>query len=290
MNRTNNLYYFYRVLKWRLIGDRSPIVAALKITQRCNLSCKHCIWKNRITQDLPLSNWKDIIDDLYRQGVASIAIEGGEPTLRNDASKIVDYINSKNMISIFVTNGTRDISSIDPHAFAVSIDGTKNTHDKIRGNGVFHKMMSILKKNRDKRIVSLTTISKINAEEIEPMCKFFSQTDFVYRSWFHFAYPYSDIQVPTLNTKERMKIANKIIKLKKRYPKILNSTSYLEMVGRQKKCYPWLFRYVTADGKQQHSCMVKNIEKEDCSKCDLGTYGELSRTYEFKGIASLTES
>jgi MoaA/NifB/PqqE/SkfB family radical SAM enzyme len=270
------------MFKWRLLGDRSPIVAAIKITQRCNLRCKHCTWKNRITKDLSLSEWKDIIDDLHRQGVTTIAIEGGEPTLHNDVSRIVDYINSKNMYSIFVTNGTQDISFIDPDVFWVSIDGMKNTHDKIRGNGVFLKMISILKKNRDKKMISLTTISKTNAEDLEPMCKFFSQADFLYGSWFHFAYPYSDIEITTLNAKERIKIAQKIIELKKKYPKIMNSTSYLETVGRQKKCYPWLLVNITDDGKQQHGCMVKYIEKENCSKCDMGCYGELSRTYEFK--------
>jgi hypothetical protein len=85
-----------------------------------------------------------------------------------------------------------------------------------------------------------------------------------------------------LDTEERREIAEKMIGLKKKYPKLMNSVSYLKTVGKEKKCYPWLLVVVTANGKQEHGCMVRHIEKEDCSKCDMGCYGEISRLYESK--------
>ena len=74
MHRKNAFYLYYRMFKWKILKDKSPIAAAIKITQRCNLRCKHCPWQNRITDDLPLDKWKDIIDDLYGQGVVAVVI------------------------------------------------------------------------------------------------------------------------------------------------------------------------------------------------------------------------
>ena len=37
-----------------------------------------------------------------------------------------------------------------------------------------------------------------------------------------------------------------------------------------------------ANGKQRNDCMIRHIEKDDCSKCDMCCYGELSRIYEMK--------
>jgi len=282
MNQKNRFYYYYRILKWRIIKDRSPIGAAIKITQRCNLKCKHCTWQNRITRDLSFLEWKNIIDDLYKQGVTIVVIEGGEPTLHKEASKIVEYIKSKGMYSIFITNGTHDIPNINPDVFWISIDGMKKSHDEIRGGGVFEKMISTLEKNRDKKFISLTTLSKTNAEDVEPLCEYFSHSDLLYGLMFHFMYPYNDVKDIALDSEERREIAQKMMELKKKYPKLMNSMSYLKTIGKEKKCYPWLLVVVTADGKQQHGCMVRHIEKEDCSKCDMGCYGEISRLYEFK--------
>jgi len=270
------------MFRWKFLKDRSPIATAIKITQRCNLRCKHCTWQNKVIKDLSFIEWKKIIDDLHNQGVTIVVIEGGEPTLHKDVINIVEYIKSKNMYSIFITNGTQDLSNLNPDVFWISLDGMKKSHNELRGEGIFEKVISALEKNHGKKFISLTTLSKTNVKDIEHMCKYFSQNNLLYGLGFHFAYPYNDIKESALGTEERRKTAEKLIELKKKYPKLMNSVSYLRTVGKDKKCYPWLLVVVTADGKHQHGGMVKHIEKEDCSKCDMGCYGELSRFYEFK--------
>ena len=282
MIRKNRLYYYYRGIRWGILRERSPIGAAIKITQRCNLRCRHCTWNNKITKDLSTTIWERIIDDLYIQGVSILVIEGGEPTLYRGISGIVDYVKSKGMYCIFITNGTQDISNVNPDVFWISIDGMKKSHDSIRGEGVFDKVIETLKKHSEKKFVSLTTLSKTNVDDIETMCRYFSGSELLDGMMFHFEYPYGDLQDTTLNKNERKKAAEKMIEIKKKYPKLLNSVSYLNTVGKDKKCYPWLLVVVTADGKQQHGCMVRHVEREDCAKCDMGCYGELSRAYELK--------
>lgn len=219
---------------------------------------------------------------MYRQSVSILVVEGGEPTLHRGASRIVDYAKSKGMYCILITNGTQDISKLNPDVFWISIDGMKKSNDTVRGEGVFDKITETLKRHPEKKFASLTTLSKTNVDDIEQMCKYFSNSELLDGMMFHFEYPYRDIQDVALSKNERNRAAEKMIKLKEKYPKLLNSVSYLKTVGKDKKCYPWLLVVVTADGKQQHGCMVKQIEPEDCSKCDMGCYGELSRAYEFK--------
>jgi len=282
MNRKSRLYYFQRLLKWKLFNDRSPIVAAIKITQRCNLQCKHCTWKNKITTDLPTSKWKGIIDNLYEKGVTAIVIEGGEPTLYKGIEEIVEYIKTKNLFVIFITNGTQVISGLYPHVFWISIDGMEKSDNEIRGAGHFEKATRTIKENPDKKIIILSTISKTNSTDIEEICKYFSNLKSVFGLMFNFEYQYSDVEDVALDSELRRKVAENIINLKKKYPKVLSSLSYLKTVGKNKNCYPWLLVSVTADGKQRNDCMIRHVEKDDCSKCDMCCYGELSRLYEMK--------
>ena len=282
MNRKHRWYYYQRLLKWRLLRDRSPIVAAIKITQRCNLHCKHCTWANKITKDLPMSEWKSIIDNLYEKGVVAIVIEGGEPTLYNGVDELVEYIKSKNLYAILITNGTQDISQINPDVFWISIDGMDKSDNEIRGPGHFEKATKTITENPNKKLIVLSTISQTNVDDVEAMCKYFSDSSSVFGLMFNFEYPYGDVENVALDIEQRRVVAEKILELKKKYPKVLSSASYLEGVGKNKKCYPWLLVSVTADGKQRNDCMIRHIEKDDCSKCDMCCYGELSRIYEMK--------
>jgi hypothetical protein len=65
-----------------------------------------------------------------------------------------------------------------------------------------------------------------------------------------------------------------MIKLKKRYPQIINSTSYLKSVGKSCACYPWWTVNVMPDGRILHGCTVEQIEECKCGECNLACYGE----------------
>ena len=219
---------------------------------------------------------------MYESGVVGIVLEGGEPTLYEGLDEIVEYVKSRNLYAILITNGTQDISGLNPDVFWISIDGLAKSDNKIRGAGHFEKATETINANADKKIIVLSTISKTNSDDIEEMCKYFSVSSYAFGLMFNFEYPYGDVKEVALEPEERKAVAKKIIGFKEKYPKVLSSLSYLESVGKNKKCYPWLLVSVTADGKKRSDCMVQHIEKDDCSKCDMCCYGELSRMYEMK--------
>ncbi len=275
--RKNRFYYYYRLLKWRMLRDRSPISASLKITQRCNLRCCHCAWEKKYEDDCSFDEWQSIIDDLYERGVAVMAVEGGEPTLYPDAQGIVDYIRGKGCYCIFITNGTMDISSINPDVFWISIDGMETSHDRIRGAGSFRKTMQTIAENKGRKIMALVSLSKSNMHDVEALCEFLSPL--LSGIIFNFIYPYGEINETVLDVREKRAVAGDLIKLKAQYPKLLNSDSYLSSIGRRKLSHPWLLTTVTSNGKSLQGCMVRHIEQEDCAACDMGCCAELSNAY-----------
>lgn len=275
--RKNRFYYYYRLVKWRILGDRSPIGASLKITQRCNLRCSHCRWEKKDGDELTAADWKRVIDSLYDDGVTVITVEGGEPTLHPDLHDIIEYIRDRGLYCIVITNGTRDISRLNPDVFWVSIDGMEDAHDSIRGSGAFRKMVGNLLNNNDRKILSLTSLSKSNLHDMEAICSYFSPL--ISGIMFNFTYPYKGIEEEALDREGRMKAAESLIELKGRYPRLINSYSYLRSVGNEKVLHPWLLTTVTSDGSHLQGCMVRHIEKEDCSKCDMGCCSELSMVY-----------
>src|SRR4051794_33988851 len=100
-------HYAGRRLKW-LIGDRSPFLAYMKVTKRCNLDCYYCPWHttaNDFTGEMSTAFWKAKIDELADAGVRVFIFEGGEPTLRKDLQQLLDHAHSHGAATILATNG-----------------------------------------------------------------------------------------------------------------------------------------------------------------------------------------
>lgn len=262
-------YMMYRRFRYLCLSDTSPVVASIKITQRCNLRCTHCTWVNKVTQDLPLERWKEIIDIIYDKGCFVIFIEGGEPTLREDLSEIIRYIKGKGMVCVLFSNGTRHLPDADLDAVWISIDGTEERHDAVRGKGSYKMVMRTLERYPERNIFSLTTLSKTNASEIGAICEELSSTG-LKGHIFNFMYPYKDISSHILARDERMAAARELMGLKTKYPKIISSDAYLKSVGQPDKiCYPWLLLLATADGKLTQGCTVEPAEERNCDVCDM---------------------
>lgn len=139
-------YYFYRFMRWKL-GDRSPITAAAKVTNKCNLKCDHCPWWRRDIKESSTKEWLRSIEKAREKGAIHLIIEGGEPTLREDLNVIIEHAKNLGMLVMVITNGTVDLSKFDPDTYWISVEGVGDTHDKNRGEGVFDRIVDNLRKN-----------------------------------------------------------------------------------------------------------------------------------------------
>ena len=88
----------------------SPIQVGLNITNRCNLSCRHCSKHNSNSDDM--KNWRQIIDKLISLQVIQFYITGGEPLCNPEIISILNYIKNKDKYFKLLTNGTLGLDRI----------------------------------------------------------------------------------------------------------------------------------------------------------------------------------
>ena len=266
--------FLLRKMRWSL-GDRSPLSATLKLTTQCNLCCNHCPWLKQKSQDLSTGKWKNIIRELKKRGVRFLVLEGGEPTLRQDLQELIEFGRSLGMITIVATNCTRSLKEYRPEMFLVSIDGLRDEHDRLRGQGVFNRVVENLSTTTlHKR--ALISLSRDNVHQLEDILAFFSPL--VDSFWFSFVYDYHTRESHVaLSSEEKKDAASKILFLYKTYP-IANSLSYLKNVGSNRQCRDWLLSTVTSDGTIHSGCMIATLERCRCEDCELACHRELSDT------------
>ena len=122
----------------------SPPFLTLFVTSKCNLRCLHCFnWKSlNKKDDLALEEIKKL--SLQLEDLDSLLISGGEPFLRDDLPKIVEFFYKNNKLNTLTipTNGflTEKIHSQIQKILKIaegktvwlnfSLDGTEKMHDQ----------------------------------------------------------------------------------------------------------------------------------------------------------------
>jgi len=136
------------VLKYRLFGTRTPIVASIGITSKCNLKCDYCYAEvdNLNGKDWPFDDLKRVIDQFYSMGTRVIMLQGGEPLLHTRIDDIIDYVKSKKIYCSITTNSYTFAKHIDAlkklDQVQLSVDGDREVTDKYRGDGVFDSIVA----------------------------------------------------------------------------------------------------------------------------------------------------
>ena len=139
------------------------IILQLHITSNCNLRCKHC-YIDEHTMNMSLGDIQEVFSQFDRLGynlqqqhhepiAAHIHITGGEPFLHPEIDRIlrIMYENRKKYHYAIMSNGTLInerilgfLSEMNLKAFQVSLDGICQTHDSIRGEGNYQKVLNAL--------------------------------------------------------------------------------------------------------------------------------------------------
>ncbi len=171
-----NEYLYNYMLK--LKRNTLPSRIVFFVTNKCNLSCKHCFYQNKLgkeIKELSLSEIQKISSSLAR--VYTLLISGGEPFLRTDLSEIckIFYRQNKTKIIFIPTNGipiekilatTEDTAKKCKYCkiiIGVSLDGPREKNDSVRETGAFDtalKNLSLiceLKKRHSNLSISVCT-------------------------------------------------------------------------------------------------------------------------------------
>lgn len=153
----------------------------LKITNVCNLHCKTC--DNFInTEKLTFEDVKNILDAAKERDVRQLFITGGEPLTHKNIYEIIVYarklrfhVNMSCNATLVTEEIVKKLIDSGLNNISLSLDGSKEVNDAIRGNGVYDKVLNTLKLFRDKkssRMVNvLFTISHDNYKTLPYVVK-----------------------------------------------------------------------------------------------------------------------
>ena len=134
------------LLAYKLTKKPFPLHVQIQVTKKCNLKCPYCYRDaENIKQasDFSFEQFTTLIDEIKSQGTKWVRFLGGEPLMRKDIGKMIDYASSQGMVTELNTNGyfiddlIFDLYNLD--SIVISIDGTPQTHNKTRGEGSYQK-------------------------------------------------------------------------------------------------------------------------------------------------------
>ena len=264
-NAQTILYLFWLELKRIVFGVKH--FAEVDVTDNCNLRCKHCYHfhgKDYFkTQELSILLWEKRFNELYKSGIRNILLVGGEPALRIDVLMLADRIFP---LVYVITNGTVKIPKEFNHRLYVSIDGTRETNDSIRGNGVFSRV--IKNYSGDKRVVINMTITRDNYRELEDVIKISKENGFNGVVCNICAGGTDVYFTGVVGKEERKTIIKELKRVKTLYPKDLLLTKamikWFEHSDHKDKCY-WGDEVLHFDVSwNRRRCFANNA---DCSNC-----------------------
>lgn len=159
----------------------TPIKVQWKITNKCNLKCKHCYLGKLDGFELDFKKAMEITDTIINSNVMEVTLSGGECLTYKGIEKIIQKLLINEIKVDIFTNALLlkrfldklDETNIEKNKllFYVSVDGLKDTHEKIRGKNTFDITIENIKYAIDKgyTVVTNTVINKINYEDIIDM-------------------------------------------------------------------------------------------------------------------------
>lgn len=239
---------------------KSPILGTVIVTDKCNLSCRHCSVNNITAVIYPYEQIQDEMRRLYGMGVRILFFCGGETFLWQDRGKTLRdlVIEAKKMgflIVNTVTNGTFPIDLPEADLILLSLDGDRERHNAIRGD-TYDTIMENIKNATADNICFYMAINQINKDTVRDVCLAARDTKNVRAVSFNFHTPYPDTRELALTGREKAECCKTICRMIEEGAPVFNL----------KSAFPYLIsnRFPTPC----HQCVViENGKVSTCGRC-----------------------
>jgi MoaA/NifB/PqqE/SkfB family radical SAM enzyme len=231
MRFTKKIRLLSDIITSKIVNQNKPLVLVLKVTNKCNLSCKYCNQKNQNIQSLPLQKIEEIVNEVAKD-CAHIIITGGEPTLHPNLPEIINFIKSKDIIVSMVSNGTFEYSDITKlrglHHLVLSIDSLDEKY-RLRLSSK-RKILKIIKeaKRHNIKVLLNCVINKQNANHIEDLLKISKEwgCEIAFQPLYEYNFSSKSAKDYALEPIKFKQVISMLIDNKLKYP-IFNSNSVL---------------------------------------------------------------
>ena len=298
MQLKNKTIAIKSILNQRLFNKKIPLSISWALTNRCNKKCFYCNLPNIPSKELTTKQIFSVIDELAELGTQRIGFTGGEPLLREDIDKIVDYSHSKGIFTGMVSNGSlvkKNIGKIkNLDLLQLSLDGPEEINDKQRYKGSYKYVIDSIKASKGKipKIWLTCVLTKNNLNSIDFVLDLAKQYNL--KVFFQPVVDYKNcgLQAKTLfpDKKEYKETVKKLITLKKKNKQIGNSKAGLKYlqnwpIHKKLNCYAGklsahiypngdVYSCFNMDGKKPVNCMDNGFKNtfnqlsfKDCEGC-----------------------
>ncbi|MFH1249417.1 MAG: radical SAM protein [archaeon] len=246
-----------RFIGLRLFNRSFPFSVNLIINYNCNYRCKYCNSYNTKKKEMTTKQIFKMLDEFSELGTKRLGITGGEPLLRKDIGKIVDYAKKKGMKTTLTTNGSlvpqkiKELKNLD--LLLISFDGPKEVHDKYRMKGSYESVIRAIKiaKENGINVWTTTVITNLTENNIEFVVKKAREMGFkcLFQPVYHYSYSSNKDTIEGMSAKkgQHKMLVQKIIELKRKGAQIANSYHYLDYILKywpdkiHGKCYAGKF-------------------------------------------------
>jgi hypothetical protein len=290
---------FKKMAAYRMFHVKQPMYGSVDVNNVCNLHCTHCYWwlNRKEEEDMSVESWRKIIKETFnKQHIFVTTLVGGEPTLRPDILEVFCEM-MPNRVCV-VTNATFPLKRYDGlYFYWVSMDGTEEVHDTIRGKGSYAKTKKNImdyvagppRRNKPawKDIWITMTINSQNYMTVEDLTEEWRGK--VNKIGFQFHTPFAKGDPLFMPFGElRSSVVDKIIALKAKYPDfVINSPKQVSLmkgnwggVGTTPvQCPSWAILSLDHMGRVKQPCCIGSANskamKPICEECGLGCYSIL---------------
>ncbi|MEO9277871.1 MAG: radical SAM protein [Nitrososphaera sp.] len=291
------IHIFSKFAGYRLLHKKSPLYGSADIINVCNLHCEHCYWwlNRKENEELTVEQWKKVIDEKFKKNhVFIITLVGGEPTLRPDVIEL--FIKEFPKRICIVSNGTIPLKKFENlYFYWISIDGTKEIHNKIRGDQAWERtrknVLDYVTNNGEKAWKDIWITMTINSQNYKTVPDVIEEWhDYSNKIGFQFHTPFMKNDPLWLPFgPERTALVDKIIAMKEKYDDdyIINPNSQLELMKKNwggkgtvpVDCPTWAIISVDHLGREKQPCCIGSAESKSmkpiCEECGLGCYSVL---------------
>jgi MoaA/NifB/PqqE/SkfB family radical SAM enzyme len=283
-----SLFYLpFWFFKAKFLKSQKPLQTVLFISDKCNLTCKHCtVYQLKNPHIKTYEQVQEELEYSYRLGSRFVDFEGGEPTLWRDGEKgLNSLIRLAKAIGFFsttiTTNAQMPFTGSEADSIWVSLDGIGDFHDEIRGKGAFDRLVKNIATANHPRLSVNMVINSKNYTSVEETIEFAKNNPHIQFISLNFHTPYEGTEYLTLDLDKRTSVIDLIIEKKKKGYPIMNSVSGLKLMKRnnfQKQC--WVSNFILADGTRLPECQGKTAGV--CDQCGFSMAGEMRSIFDLK--------
>lgn len=190
-----------------LFKRKKPILGTIILTDKCNLSCKHCSVNNITAIVHPYHQIRSEMETLYKMGIRILFFCGGETFLWQDHEKglrdlVIEAQKIGFLIVNIVTNGTFPLNLPEANLILLSLDGNREKHNLIRGN-TYDTIMKNIDASTSDNICLYMAINHLNKETILDVCQTAKDKRNIRAVSFNFHTPYPDTEALALTKQDK---------------------------------------------------------------------------------------